>query len=279
MSGYRREKSESGIYHVMCRGVNKQQIFEDDADLMRFVQIMGEQSAVSFDEKGDVIPPKCAFYAYCLMPNHIHLLIRETGDSISNVMQNINKSYATYYNVKYKRVGHLFQNRFKSEPVRDWNYFVTLLRYIHQNPVVAEITERAEQYPWSSWREYLGLVPLPLCNTRAALKNVSLDVLRDWVDDLLPDDSHFLDIDMVETRKERKKTVEDDDVRELFRTMTGVVNITEFQSLDRMVQADAIFKAHYSGASFRQLQRLTGLTVYQIRKTYNSLAGFKQKGI
>lgn len=265
---YYRVKAASGIYHVMCRGVNKQQIFEDDADRWRMLRIL-QEACVDYDEDGNVVEPPFVYYAYCLMPNHYHLLLRELKPevmSISDLMQRVNKSYAAYYNTKYQRTGHLYQNRFRSEPVNDWNYFVTLLRYIHQNPVKAGMVERAELYPWSSWREYLGMGVCPLCKVAVTLKRVELDVLKEFVDVLLDDDVHCLDVDYKEPRKERRKNFEDDDVRQCFVDMTGVRTITEFQHLDRRMQSEAIFMAHYKGASFRQLQRLTGLTYYQVRK-------------
>ena len=87
-------------------------------------------------------------------------------------------------------VGHLFQDRFKSEPVNDIEYFVTLLRYIHQNPVKAGICDKAEEYTWSSWQEYLnddGLL-LTLCYTRAVLKRIPLEDLKGLVDEPLDGD-------------------------------------------------------------------------------------------
>ena len=129
-----RQTSGTDIYHVMMRGINRQDIFEDQEDYVRFLTFM-QQMLEPLDDLGNHQPSLCTFYAYCLMSNHVHLLLRERTESISISLKRLTVSYAAYYNKRYQRVGHLFQDRFKSEPVNDIEYFVTLLRYVHQNPV------------------------------------------------------------------------------------------------------------------------------------------------
>ncbi len=84
-----------------------------------------------YGRKAEQVSSFCIFYAYCLMSNHLHLLIQEREDSVSNIVKRIGVTYAHYFNKKYERNGHLFQDRFRSEPVDNIEYFVTLLRYIH----------------------------------------------------------------------------------------------------------------------------------------------------
>lgn len=122
-----RKKSESGIYHIMLRGINQQQIFEDREDYEKFLEILKDCKAI------------CEFklFAYCLMGNHIHLLIQEGTESLEQVFKRLCGRFVYWYNVKYRRVGHLFQDRFKSEPVDSDDYFFTVQRYIHQNPIKA----------------------------------------------------------------------------------------------------------------------------------------------
>ena len=153
-----RKESGTGIYHVMLRGINRQDIFEDAEDYMRMLrcmQLMLEQ----YDDLGNHLPPLCTFYAYCLMSNHVHLLLRVNQEDIGSTIKHLAVMYAMYYNQKYSRSGHVFQDRFKSEPVNDMAYFVTLLRYIHQNPTKAGIVSKVGDYDWSSWKEYTGEVP------------------------------------------------------------------------------------------------------------------------
>ena len=137
-----RKNSGTGIYHVMLRGINRQNIFEDSDDYFKFIKLL-HQSAHPKDEKGLELPPLCLFYAYCLMPNHVHLLLCEKNWPLGEIVKSIAASYALYYNKKYGRIGHLFQDRFKSEPCNDAHYFMTLFRYIHQNPVKAGLVSQS----------------------------------------------------------------------------------------------------------------------------------------
>ena len=102
-----RQISKSQIYHVITRGNERRNIFLDDEDKKRFMDILCEKKR----DKEYVL------YAFCLMDNHVHLIIREGTDTISRIMKRINTGYAYYFNKKYKRVGHVFQDRFKSEAI------------------------------------------------------------------------------------------------------------------------------------------------------------------
>jgi hypothetical protein len=90
------------------------------------------------------------------MTNHVHLLIREEKETISQIMKRIGTRYVQFFNWKYERVGYLFQDRFKSEAVDSDSYFLTLLRYIHQNPQKAGMVKHGADYVWSSYRDYVG---------------------------------------------------------------------------------------------------------------------------
>jgi len=148
MSRQARKKSESGIYHVMVRGINKEPIFRAVEDRLRYLEILSEVKESS----------PFVIYAFCLMDNHVHLLLQELGEPIGDTLKRIGSSYVYWFNRKYERVGHLFQGRFRSEAVEDDPYFLTVLRYIHQNPVRAKITQHCHEYPWSSYAVYAGAV-------------------------------------------------------------------------------------------------------------------------
>ena len=124
-----RIKSKSGIYHIIMRGINRQTLFNDEEDFAKFIQTLQRYREI------------CEYnlYAYCLMGNHLHLLLKEGKDPLETVMRRICGSYVLWYNKKYDRVGYLFQDRFKSEPVEDEAYFLTVLRYIFQNPLKAGV--------------------------------------------------------------------------------------------------------------------------------------------
>ena len=113
----------------MLRGINQQQIFEDEEDNLRFLETLFKYKQ------------QCGYeiYAYCLMGNHVHILLKEGKEDLTLVLKRIAGSYVYWYNWKYHRSGHLFQDRFKSEPVENDIYFLTVIRYIHQNPVKAGV--------------------------------------------------------------------------------------------------------------------------------------------
>lgn len=150
-----RKISPTGVYHVMLRGINRDKIFNDEQDCRKFEKILREVTAPK-DKDGAPLPPYCHIYAYCLMTNHIHLLLAEGEEKLASTMKRIGVAYVSYYNKRNDRLGPLFHDRFRSEPVDSPAYFINLLKYIHFNPVEAGIVEHPDQYQWSSWHEYSG---------------------------------------------------------------------------------------------------------------------------
>ncbi|MBB6453645.1 REP element-mobilizing transposase RayT [Salirhabdus euzebyi] len=134
-------------YHITARGNRKESLFSDKKDYQKYLHYLKEtKTSLPFN-----------LHAYCLMPNHIHLLIEMQHHSISDIIKRIHTIYAMYYNVRYDLVGHLFQGRFKSEVVDSSDYLLEASRYIHLNPVKAGLTKRAEDWPWSSYQAYLKI--------------------------------------------------------------------------------------------------------------------------
>lgn len=130
----------------MLRGIDKRDLFLKDSDYQKFIEYIQKAR-----EKSEF-----TIYAYCLMTNHIHILIKtqtETQD-IGDVVRRITVGYAQYHNIQNGRTGHLFQNRFRSEAVDSDAYFLTVLRYIHQNPLKAGMVKDLEDYKWSSFKAY-----------------------------------------------------------------------------------------------------------------------------
>ncbi len=252
-----RKSSGTGIYHVIMRGINHQNIFEDPEDYYQFVATL-YRVRTHYADDGRPCGINCVYYAYCLMSNHFHLLIREQDESVGDVMKRIAGSYVYYYNHKYQRDGHLFKERFKSEPVNDMEYFVTLLRYIHQNPVKAGIKQRVADYEYSSWSEYLGDVDsvFQICNTAAVLRRMTLDDLSALVNEPLSDDVSCLEVD----EKMPRLRLSDDQVCVYIAERVGAANISEFQHLPRESQRELLRDLRRMGASVRQLERLTGIS-------------------
>ena len=134
------------VYHIIQHGVDQQNIFNYDDDRYNFLK--------KVEDFKKEMPFKV--YLYVLMDNHYHLTIETSEINISHIMQAINTSYATQFNKKYKRKGHLFYGRFKGILVDKDNYLLELSRYIHLNPVKAGIVDDPEDYIWSSYRSYIN---------------------------------------------------------------------------------------------------------------------------
>lgn len=214
-----RTKSESGRYHIMLRGINKQVIFAEDEDRRKFLSILSQ----SKEKSG------CKIYAYCLMGNHIHLFLEEGQEPIENTMKRIGSQYVYWYNLKYSRTGHLFQDRFKSEPVDDPEYFYTVIRYIHQNPVKAGLSEELE-YPFSSFSAYLAPEKSELVDTEVPLAGISYD---DFIKTQY-ENSSDLCLDVQESFPVARVT--DEQAQVIIRKISRTDNINEFQLLPPEVQ-------------------------------------------
>lgn len=141
-----RPVSRTGIYHVMMRGVNKEAVFSEDSDKKVLRQLLYAKKS----KLGVVI------YSYCILNNHFHMLIQCPMDELSEFFHLAVGAYAVYYNKTKGRSGHVFDNRYKSECVEEENYFWNCLRYIHNNPCKAGLSDFPHQYFYSSFQEYLN---------------------------------------------------------------------------------------------------------------------------
>ncbi len=256
-----REKSSTGIYHVMVRGINRQNIFECEEDFWYFKKILYQMVHPIDIVTNMPISPRCVIYAYCLMPNHVHLLIRQTEESLGAVVRRITGSYAQFYNLKYTRFGHLFQDRYRSEPVNDEAYFFTLLRYIHQNPVAAGMTKTVSDYPWSSWSEYkIGRVQIDgICKTEHVLHRMALDDFSELVNTMLPNAQSILDYDSGNLSRS------DDEVRDFLKTKFKIRTPEDLMLYSKERRKDILAQVKAFGASYRQLSRMTGISISIIR--------------
>jgi putative transposase len=166
-----RAEVEGGLYHVITRGNNRRQIFNSPADYEKFLSLLTVQKT------------KLPFflYAYCLMSNHVHLLIERQTSAVGRIMHRLLTGYAQYYNRRYRRVGHLLQGRHKAILCQSDRYLSELVRYIHLNPVRARMVNQPEDYEYSSHRTYLGLAPARLVDVDPVLRHFGAkkDVARD----------------------------------------------------------------------------------------------------
>ena len=260
MARTQRSKSSTGIYHVMLRGVNKQTIFEQAGDYRKFIGLLW-QSVAPTDELGKPLPPRCDIYAYCLMPNHVHLIVQEKHECLSEIVKRIATAYALYFNKKHERCGHLFQDRFRSEPVNDEAYFVTLLRYVHQNPIAGGLCQRVEDYTWSSWGEFIGQGNgnLHLCAISEVLQKIPLDELRELVNEPLPKAAQILDFDR------RRGGMTDEAIIGYLTESYGLRHPVDLQLYSKERRNDILRACKELGASIRQLSKLTGFSERIVR--------------
>lgn len=133
------------VYHVICRGNNRQAVFRDEQDRKRYV----EKLSVYCEEKG------VELLSYCLLTNHVHLLLETPKGNLSKMMQSFQTSYTLYFNKRHRHSGHVFEQRYKALLVDRDNYLLEVSRYIHLNPVAARIVERPQDYRWSSYAGYV----------------------------------------------------------------------------------------------------------------------------
>ena len=247
--------SDSGVYHVILRGVNRQDIFENEKDFLKFLSLM-ERLVFPVDENGQPIPPLLIIYAYCLMPNHVHLLVREQKCGVSAAIRWISGTYAGYFNFKYEHVGHLFQGRFRSEVVNDWEYFLTLIRYVHQNPIAGGLVSNVRHYRWSSWREFDPemVCDVPVCATASVYTKISFEVLSELVDTPLPKTQRIMDFD-----SDTGWRVSDERVREFIKAEFGIAEVSTIQHLDKEQRNEIVIKLLEFCGNVMQISRVTGI--------------------
>lgn len=260
MPRHSRQKSKTGVYHVMLRGINKQFIFNDEQDFMKMEKILRRVSSTSCSGT-----PKesCSIYAYCMMSNHLHILIEEQNDNLACIMKRIGVAYVSYYNKRNNRVGPLFQGRFKSEPVGSFDYFVSLLHYIHMNPVNAGLVSGPDKYKWSSWREYelpVHEASQGICSIGNSFDNLEWEQLRQIV--LNPESPIQTAID--------HETMTEKEARESLRHMLPHhVEAYDLATLPEVERNEILLQALRMGIGIRQLARLTGIgrmSIYRLSK-------------
>lgn len=246
-----REKSNSGIYHIILRGTNRQEIFHDDEDCLRFLETMYKYKKQT----------GLKIYGWCLMGNHIHLLLGEGNEEISVTMKRIGVSYARYYNSKYDTVGHLFQDRFRSEGVDCEAYLMTVIRYIHQNPVKAGLVKKPDDWQWSSCNSYYGgeaHAPVLLDNELllsifSEEKRIAMDLFREF--NQASNEEQCLE------DEQTTKRLTDEQARAEINNMILLNKIAKIKSLPKAERDEIISKVKgIEGLSHRQAARILGIS-------------------
>lgn len=248
----KRNLSYTGIYHIIIRGINRENIFLDNSDKRKFLKEIKRTKEMY----------KYEILAYCLMNNHVHLLVKDDNQKISRIMQSINISYAKYFNLKYERVGHVFQNRFFSKSVETEKYLLTVQRYIHQNPEIANI-QKTERYVWSSYKEYI--TGEKLCNTK-----LILDFFKEKGKDEMKEFEKFT-LNISENNKKNMLEMEgilklnDDEAVEMIKKVLNIEDVRDVLNYNKVKRDEMISKIKKLGiVNKTQLARILGVNIKNI---------------
>ena len=242
-----RKRSESGIYHIVLRGINKQTIFYDDEDKEVFLNRL---KLIKTDKPYKI-------YAFCLMSNHVHLLVKEIEESISKLFLKILSSYVYWYNRKYERIGNLFQDRFKSEVINTDSYMLCAARYIHQNPIKAGLEKAIGEYKWSSYNVYIndksGFVDIDFILSMLSGK-------EDYIKFMNQEEStNFSEF-------ENTPSISDEKLILLIERLYRKYKIDDIHRLEKGGRNEILSMIRkIPGASIRQISRVTGIPISIIR--------------
>lgn len=231
---------ESQMYHVILRGNNRQNIFYDTKDRIFFIKKLN-----MYSRELDV-----EIYAYCLMNNHIHILIGKANQSMSKLIQKLATSYAMFFNRKYDHSGHVFQGRYKSEPVETDEYFKTVTRYIIRNSEKADLG-KFDQYPWNSYCQTVNKNKSCICKQK-------LFELFDGKENFI----HFIkfnnnDICM---EYENKFIFNDSNCLKLIKRILGIKTAFSIIEMAPDEQKNKLSLLKNAGISTNQLSRITGIS-------------------
>lgn len=255
MSRTSRIISSTDIYHIILRGINQQIIFEENNDYIRFKTILHECCKKY----------PCMIFGYCLMDNHVHLLVHAPKSELELFFKSLEVSYAIWFNTKYQRSGHLFQNRFFSSPVESAEYLLKTLRYIHYNPVKSGIITHPQEYPWSSCVSYfLG------CEDDLLSKKVFFGLTNTSAE---PDNTVFCaaDEDFICEPVERVRLSDEQGIQLMWK-VSGCSSHAQFQKLGKTKRNKSIKILRNKGLSVRQLVRICGIS----KSTIERILGMKK---
>lgn len=244
-----RQKSTTKVYHIILRGNAKQDIFLDKQDFGKFLkEICNTKEKYQYE-----------LYAYCLMTNHVHLILHDKNDNLSKALQSLTVSYSSYWNKKYERVGHLFQSRFLSKNVETAEYLKNLCRYIHQNPIKAGIA-KMENYHWSSYQEYIK-------ESKIIDKE---QILLLFQNDETKAMSEFINFHLANIEQENMKDfmeyemtpkLNDEQATLYIKQILGIGNLQELVSYSIAKRNGYLKKLkNIQGITYKQIARLTGLS-------------------
>ncbi len=203
-------------------------------------------------------------YAYVLMDNHVHLLIGDREDMLSSIMQSLTISYALYFNKKYKRIGHVFYNRFKSKEVETLSYFLNLIRYIHFNPEKSGVCEY-NKYNWSSYRQYNSISEFVNSSKVLKMAEMNIEDFKNFHQEYQQKRGYI-----VEELEMEKCHIDDETAIKKLQETLQVKNLASIVNFDKEKRNAMILQAiAIDGMERKQLARILGTNekmIYRISK-------------
>lgn len=245
--------SSTGIYHITLRSINQHIIFEEDSDYQKFLFLLSECKAM-FDTD---------IYAYCLMNNHIHLLLHSSKENLSSFFQSLESRFVRWYNNKYSRSGHLFQGRFFSVAVENDSQYLATLVYIHNNPVKASMCRFPSEYHWSSFNAFYkkadGIINLQYSYKIAGSKEL---LLQYFSSRLSSSEEPALSSVPAPTRH----FVPDEYALSVFRSATHLSSASDAGNLAKPVRNKYIRLLSQKGLTQKQISRFMDVSISTVKR-------------
>lgn len=246
-----RESLESGFFHVMVQGINKEKIFNKTEDKKKYIQLIK-----IFLEKQEI-----ELIAYCVMNNHVHMIIySEKINELTKFMERLNTTYAVYYNKKENRVGYVFRNRFESKSLYNQDYLTKCIKYVHMNPVKAGIVKKEKDYLYSSYNDYINKNGIVTKELLEKIFNSSYNYLKE-----------FLEIEYTEELFEdfEKEEISIDEIKERIENFIEKEEIT----IQELREDKRLIKKFYNSLKIKpskaELARQIGVTREKLSKILN----------
>ena len=250
----------AGFHHIINRGVNRCDIFNSDDDKEMFLQIFNKTATIH----------KVVLHDYCLMDNHYHLLIETKKDNLSTLMRTLNANYAKYFNKKYTRSGHLFQDRYKSKYIISENYFYTLIRYIENNPLEASLTDKVSEYPYTlSYLLFNDKAYYPCCNDSILIKEFDIKTLNEFLGEPLSEK----ELEYLKSKAKQKMHKKDNEIKISQSKQFQDHFYDTYTKLDRNLAILNAYEDGYTQVSIANYLNLSTSLVSKVIKSGYSITG------
>lgn len=249
-----RTQSPTDYYHIVMRGNNREYIFNKDEQKRFFLDPIKSQEE---DNLIDIV-------AYCIMDNHVHIVVKAGILDLTKAIKSINIKYAMKYNQQRDRIGHVFQDRYKSETIKDDKYLLQVIRYIHNNPIKAKMVKSIDDYNWSSYNEYINQNTIIESQQKQFILGYFSNNINHFIEfHKQKDDNEYLEI------KEDQEIYRLEHAQEIISTYFKEKGITEAKEVTKnLVYLEGIVQEllKHSKLSHRQIASILGISKSIVHK-------------